>query len=740
MAIARGTGVVLIAVLVMGLAPVASAQYSLFGLNVEGEVELSGRFYLSEPADRDKAKLIEYRDLDEQPFGAFRLRFFRPDETYAVEMGGDKIGQTDQEFFLTAEGLGRWKFDFEWNQIPHVYSTNGRTLATETSPGVLTLPTPRPPLPAYNSGRTLDEIGIRWDTARFGFALTPTPTLDLILEYAWINKHGDIPFGVPFGSPGGNFLEVAAPVDQHVHDFRIQGSWVGNGWQIQGGYLLSIFQNNESSLTVDNPCFGLGGPLPNGCAGDGAGPQNGRVSVAPDNMAHTVYLSGAVNVPFWKTRISANASYSLRLQDDTFLPHTNNPALAASPSLRLPQQNLDGMVGTLLFNLNATSRPLPPLTLSLRYRLFDFDDMSDQLTFAGHVVNDRTLVNEPRVSHRFDYTKQNAELDGRWRFGPPVALTAGVGWERWDRNEHREVPETNEYMGKLALDVTPVDWLLARLTYRPSFRRISEYNTFSHLAHTVVEELEPDDQAQSQSVLLRKFDEANRDRQRIDLLLAFTPTDKISLTPTFGWRYDDYKDSTLGLQKAETYSAGFDVGWTPVDRLALTAGYVYERIDQRMQSRNREVVEGVALDVADFDWVSKNVDTINTFHIGARAILIPGKLDAVVDVAYSHATGEVDDSNPTRPTSGTSAQNANATVRPWPDLKDSLLRVDASLRYYFAKSWRFTLGYIFEQYDQTDFRTDGLNPFVPGSTSIWLGNDPNDYTAHILVMSVAYRF
>jgi hypothetical protein len=256
----------------------------------------------------------------------------------------------------------------------------------------------------------------------------------------------------------------------------------------------------------------------------------------------------------------------------------------------------------------------------------------------------------------------------------------------------------------------------------------------------VVEEPTPDEEAQSQSVLLRKFDEADRDRQRVDLLLAFTPTDKISFATTFGWRYDDYPDSPLGLQKAEIFSVGFDVGWTPVDWLAVTAGYVYERIDQEMRSRNREVSGSTTLDFPDFDWVSKNVDTINTFHIGAKATLIRDKLDALLNVAYSRAKGEVDDSNPVRPTSGNSTQRANATVRAFPDLEDSLLQVEASLRYYFTKNWRLGLSYIFERYDQTDFRTDGLNPFVPGSTSIWLGNDPNDYTAHIVVMSVAYRF
>jgi MtrB/PioB family decaheme-associated outer membrane protein len=741
MATGRRAAAVLTAALALGPASLASAQPSLFGLNAEGEVELGGRIFLDEPSQREKAKLIEYRDLDEQPFGGFRLRLFRPDESYSVEMGGAKIGQDDQEFFLTAEGPGFWRFDFGWDQTPHIFSTNGRILATEPSPGVVTLPTPRPPLSAYNSGRALDEIGIRWDTARVGLGLTPTLALDLKLEYTYIDKHGERPLGFAFGSPGSDFMEVLEPVDQKIHDFRLRGSWSGERWQLQAGYTLSIFQNDRDSVTADNPCFGLGGPLPNGCAGSAIGaPERGRLSLAPDNMAHSVSVAGAVNLPFWRTRVAANASYSLRLQDQAFLPHTINPSLAASPLLTLPRQDLDGMVGTLLFDVAATSRPLQPLTLKLRYRLFDYDDMTDELQFPGHVVNDRTLVTEPRIAGRFEYTKHNADFDARWKFGAPVALTAGIGWERWDRNEHREVPQSDEYGAKLALDVTPADWVMARLAYRPSIRRVSAYNTFAHLAHTVVEEPTPDEEAQSQSILLRKFDEGARDRHRVDLLLGFTPTEVLSVTPSFSYRNDDYKDSTLGLQEAESFSAGFDVGWTPFEWLSVGAGYVYERIDQRQRSRNREVVGTVTLDFPDFDWVTRNVDTIHTFHVGGKATLIPEKLNAVVEVSYSTATGEVRNSNPLPPTSGTPSQRANATVRPFPDLEDSLLRVEASLRYFLTRSWSVAVGYIFERFDQTDFRTDNLNPFVPGSASIWLGNDLEDYTAHILVMSVGYRF
>jgi MtrB/PioB family decaheme-associated outer membrane protein len=440
-----------------------------------------------------------------------------------------------------------------------------------------------------------------------------------------------------------------------------------------------------------------------------------------------------------RTRVTANASYSLRLQDDTFLAHTINPAIN-SPLLALPRQSLDGMVGTFLLNLKGTTRPLPPLTLSARYRLYDFDDMTDELVFPGHVVDDRTLVTEPRRATRYDYTKHNADVDARWRFGPALATTAGVGWERWDRIFHREVETSDEYSGKLAADATPLDWLLARLTYRPSFRRIGDYNTFAHLEHTVVEEVEADSRAQGQSPLLRKFDEADRDRHRVDLLLQFTPTDVVSISPVASYSQDDYYNSSLGLQDAETWSAGFDVSWTPATWLAVTAGYLYDRIDQRQRSRSREVAGVVTLDFPDFDWISDNVDTFHTIHAGLRATLIPELLDLLFEASYARGDSEIKTRNPVTPRSGTAAQRTSATAKPFPDLENTLLRLGTAVRYRFAKAWSVSLGYLFEKFDETNFRTDTLNPFQAATTSIYLGNDLKDYTAHIITLALGYRF
>ena len=746
MSLARRAGPVLAVLAVLGATSPARAQFQLGGMNVEGDVEAGLRLLPDEPSKTQRGKFEEYRDFTEGPFlQSLELRIFRPDESYSSSIAGSKWGQQDQEFSLRTGRLGLWEFGFDWDQTPHIFSTTSRLLGTQQAPNVFTLPTPRPPLSAYNTAPRLDEVGVRWDTARLSFSVTPTPDLELRAEYTRIKKDGERPFGMAFSSPGGNFREILEPINQTVHDLRLKGMLARENWQLQFGYTFSMFDNGFRSVSSDNPCFGLSAALtaaPPGCAADATGAQpTGLTSLPPSNQAHTVNLAGGINLPM-RTRISANVGYSLRLQDEPFLAHTVNAALTGSPPLVLPQRSLNGVVGTLLVNLNAVSRPIQPLTMTLKYRMFNLDDMSDEPAFAGHVVNDRTLVDETRTSPRFGYTRHNLDLDGRWRFGRPLAVTLGTGWERWDRADHREAPRSDEVYGKAAVDLTPWDWMMARLTYRPSFRRIAEYSTFAHREHAVLEEETPSVLAQGQSTLLRKFDEADRDTQRLDLTLQFSPTDTLTAAITGGWRFDDYLHSPLGLQEGTSWSAGVDLGWNPVERVAFTAGYVREVIFQKQLSRSRPVTGTTTLDVPDFNWLSNNTDTVDTFHLGAKIALIPGTLDWNVGATFSTATGQIETRNPNgAPTSGTAAQNLTATAKPMPAFEDNLFRLDTGLRYHFSKAWTLGFAYAFESFTKHDWRTDTLNPFLPGVvSSIWLGNDVKNYTAHIVALTLGYRF
>jgi len=714
--IAWGVGPAFALVALLGVPCGADEQMTLGGMSVEGALEAGVRFFVDEPPHSSKAKLEEYREfLEGLHLENLELRFFRPDESYAVEFGGARWGHEDQAFTLRSGRLGLWEFQFGWDQTPHVFSTNARMLATETSRGVFRLPaglTRTLPTdgPLYNAAPELDEVSVRWDTARMSLRLTPMPELDLQVSYRRIRKEGDRPFGVPF-LIGPAFIEVLEPIEQTIHDVRLRGAVARESWQVQFGYTLSVFENDLTSVTADNPLQAADGP-----PGGFSIPGSGRVSLAPDNMAHTFSLAGGANLPM-RTRVNASASYSLQLQNDAFLPHTRNPNIVG-PGLELPQRSLNGSVHTVLVNLHATNRPLRPLTLSAKYRFYARVDASDTLTFPAQVFNDTFLSTTAQRASRPDYHRHNVDLDARWRLAGPLTLTLGAGWERWDRDESREVQESDELFGKVALDIRPANWLLARLTYRPSARRIAGYDTIS----------------QSESTLLRKFDEGERNRHPVDGLIQLMPHESLTATLSGGWREDDYVASVLGLQNETGWSAGVDLTWTPVERLSVSAGYMHESISAQMRSRYRLNAE-----FADFDWVSHNVDIVDTFHASMTAFLIPRRLELNLGGNYSTALGRVTTSNPVQPVSGGAAA-ATATAQPWPAFEDELLRLEVALRFHFLKNWTASLRYLFESFDQHDWRTDQLDPFVPGQTSIWLGDDPKGYTAHILGATLGYRF
>jgi MtrB/PioB family decaheme-associated outer membrane protein len=764
--------------LVLGVAGSAPAQTRVGGMNVEGSIEAGGQVFLTDgPKNKERGKFEEYRDIEAGPFlERLQLRFFTGDEAYTGEFGGSKWGREDQEFSLRAGRTGLWQFQFDWDQLPHLFSTTSRTLLHEVQRGVWAAP-PITSLSDFNgqaTSRELHDVSVRWDTARLFFSLTPTPDLDLNAQYTRTRKEGNRPFGMSFGSPGNNFLELLEPVEQTVHDFRLGGTFAREKYQLQFSYTLSVFQNDLSRVRFDNPCAqapasavrgGTAAQRAYGCSSTGttatsgpgespwpAGlpnpvPAAGQSSLPPDNMAHTFNIAGGVSLPL-RTRITGNVTYSIALQNQDFLPHTINQSIAGNPDLALPQKSLNGNVQTLNLNFMATSRPFPlPLTLSAKYRLYDLHDLSDEIIFPGHVVSDRaqivgtpagavvatcagcTLgVAGPEQAKRQSFARHNADVDARYGIAQSVGVTIGAGWERWNRGPEREVQESDEYFAKAAIDATPFDWLMARLTYKPSFRRDSDYSRWQV--------------APSNGFLFRKIDEAERDRQRVDLLLQFTPLDTLSITPTASYRYDDYLRSAFGMLWETSWSAGIDLGWNPFERFWFSAGYVHELIDRDLKNRGAGGFDNTSS--INSDWTTNMTDTIDTFYVAGKAALIPKVLDWTFGANYSTSSG-------TRETRLSSARLPGAVLavpgllpKRMPAYDDQIVRLDTALRYHFAKSWTASLFYTFEQFRKNDWRTDNwlpFNPMLAGTTgSIWLGNDAKNYDVHILGVTMAYKF
>ena len=80
-------------------------------------------------------------------------------------------------------------------------------------------------------------------------------------------------------------MNVAAPIDQNIHDVRTAVQYLGKGWNVNLAYCGSFFRNDIDTLTVDNPLR-----VADSAA---AGAKQGRTDLDPDNDSHNFTLSGS---------------------------------------------------------------------------------------------------------------------------------------------------------------------------------------------------------------------------------------------------------------------------------------------------------------------------------------------------------------------------------------------------------------------------------------------------------------
>ena len=673
---------------------------------------VGGRVRVDSLDPHSKGKFEEYRQVPENaPFlEQLRLDYAPVARNQLYRFVVREPGERDQGTWLRGSAPGKWDLLVRWDRITHTYSTTARSLGEESSRGVFTLPIPRPDTATWNRAPYLAATRTRWDPVRVGFALSPSEDWNLKAEYTWIGKQGDRPIGMAFGSPGSNFREVLEPIDQTVQSLRLTQGFARRRFQVVLSYDYSRFSNDVNSVTADNPLRTTDSPT--------LGPAQGRVALAPSNLAHTVVGTGSVGLPK-STRITGTLSLSWRKQNELFIPPTINSAIVV-PNLSEFPERLHGDVRTTLLNLSASSRPVTHLTLSGRFRHFEQSDHTEEVVLPAEVINDRTLVLGEEEREHYPHAKTNAELSATWRFNLPVSLIAGWSFERWERARViRNARHLNEHSARIALSANPVDWFQVRGSFIKGWRRVvGDYLTLT------------EDQPEG----FRRFDQSDRDRDKWEVQTQLSPLDEVSFGGIFIIGRSDYPDAVYGLQRERSFTAGFDADWSPSPRLSLGATYVRETFKSRQRSRYRDPTQLTNL---TYDWVSNNDDFIDTFGASVVATVIPGRLDVGGNLELAKSKLVNAAFNPTTPTGGTATQNASAQATNWPDITQKWIPARGWVQYRVSADWVATASFIYDRFEKTDFRTDGLMPAT--GADIFLGNDYRNYRATFLTLTISYR-
>ena len=754
------------------------AAEDVLNWRVSGSVEAGGMYSFGE---HSSSKFNEYRDMDNGFIGGLSLEGEHKTSPYHFDLNVTNPARDDQKYEGGFGRYGLFQLDLGWNRTPHVLTDSAQTIFQEQSHGVFTLPSTlrgtiatdtnagpcgatvswncpveygrsSPDISSAQSDFIRDTInGLRrpvdlkfnTDVGNAEFSLTPTEELRFDLGYENIRRQGYRPVGVVIGSPGGSVTELAIPIDNMTHEVKFGAEYARESYALQFGYTASIFRNEYDSYTWDNP--GYFGTTDSSdfvnAAGRAVRVNQGQISAPPDNVAHTFNLTGTAALPL-RSRISGSFAYSMLRQDQTFLTNTMNRAIAQSNTDDSGNSSPDAKADILMGNVQLTSRPLSNVTGTARYRYFEYQNDTPFHSFTtalGNPVVPEGLGTADASSKAERFTKQNAGADLGWRPIRAVGLKGGYEYEHWNRGDY-DSHSSDEHTGKFAADLTPIDWFLGRVTYSYSQRTVKDYEA-----------------PEGELPQFVKFDQADRRRNRVDVLMQFSPWETVTPSLSFGYAKDDYYHSSYGLKDNDYWTAGASLGWSPLDWLQFSADYAYERYKYNQGSRYRPVYSTPAqqaqcpagsLDAASGlcddptnDWNSSSKDEFHTVGVNADLSVIPKKLDLTLGYAITLGYTTISANNLSTPTdSGGIAYN-------WDRIQNVLQTVKVVAKYHFTKKFMARLGYAYERYTEKDFARDPMQQYMgdvdtsnAGIQSVFLGTMVPNYEAHILSFFLKYDF
>jgi MtrB/PioB family decaheme-associated outer membrane protein len=628
------------------------------------------------------SKFNEYRDVRDGFF--LRKADVRFNDVFGtknyVSFQTSKSIYRDQSYLVGFGSYGKFKTQFRYDEIPHIYSDTTRTLFTENFPGNWTYPalirqTLQAPVPQGNSLQNIVNTQV---IPQSNF-ITPsiirrggTGSLSYNLNSRWSvhglffreSQRGLRPIGLimnssPSASATSGFgVELPEPID-YFNNLVVAGIEYGwKRWGLAASYIGSFFDNNIKQLTWDNP-FRLTNETT-------STPLTGRMTLYPDNHKHSLDFAGTGDLGKYLHFTASIAPGWLR-QDAPFFPYSTNTAIntcgaalnqACTDTAALPEANLHGSVQTLAMNYTLVSNPWKNLELKANYRHYDYNDNTPIFDTWTPVEGDVGVPNAATLTDNtpFGFNRKNLELTGNWYFAKRSSLKLGYEAEWMDRT-HRDVAHSLENSFFTAVDWVPIKDLLFRVAYRHQDRMPDSYQDDQAFDPATGNEITCADMTNvsftNDQRCHRRFDEAARLRNRGDALLQYSPTDRMTFSGFFGTTQDNYgiKGDTnspvalnfvpgttnpyysYGLQKDLSYNWGFDADFAISTTVTMFAEYSHERYHKRMITRYRtpESTSGTngcgpsslgtpnqgACDTANNDWESTAQEPVDIYAAGA---------------------------------------------------------------------------------------------------------------------------
>jgi MtrB/PioB family decaheme-associated outer membrane protein len=680
----------------------AAAPAALFA---QGEVQTSGRIssgVLQVDNSSNSSKFTEFRDLEDDVYlFDFRLEALHPRGLF-LDLAGTNVSRQDQNVRLSGGDVGAWRFDLEWNEIPHDLSNKAQSPYIVREPGLLVVPAPMvitfkklataaadaPNVVAQDAiisayaqafARPI-EFANQTNTGTYTIRYDGIEAVDLSLGYTRRTKTGSqLSYG-PIGDrpPRTLNIELAEPVDYRTGDLKMAAEYNGQRYQARFEYLFSDFANDVDVLEWQNvfatPAAGATFDTWDRLIG-----AFGRRPLPPDNRYHNATISGGANLPF-QSHLTASFSYGRMEQDETLVPYAFQVDQLVDAAL--PRVTADARINTTFFNAEYSIAPLQRVNLRAFFRHFDLDNDTPSSQWR-YVTQDATNLNgtvtfvNKRVSLPVAWNRQNAGIDATWRLGMWNS-SLGLGFERENIDREFREANTEENILRASWRVRPAGWLSVRAKYLLGDRDGGTYHwevTREGYWYTLAEAGTDHNNPQftfDNHPDMRRYDVSDRRRDQVDFTMGLTPHPQFSVSTTIGYRRDDFDSDVepvqplidrdlpdrlattpgdqLGVLDDERRQVSVDFFYTPAERLSLNASLGWDAGESKQRGlefneNNKENPSAVATAVlgpwtrASNEWTADLDDDTRYAGLGGTFEVVP---NVTLSANYTLSLGELD--------------------------------------------------------------------------------------------------
>ena len=291
----------------------ASSAAEAYLKNFSGDVSLILRHRNDDARD---SLYTQYRD-PKTVSGEFGVQY-KEKNRFVFNADGDNLGQDDVNVNFRGNWYGKIKGGITYDEIPHRYAFDSRTLYSGVGSDYLSLDDGlQTDLEAAGVGTVAaaDRLKTAFATASSSgdpeikrkklsgdFEFVASDPFSFRAEFSREEKDGTRPSFGAFGLD--NTSEIFENIDNETWTLKLIAEYAQNQLLLNATYYYQNFNNNADSQTFDNP-FSVSDNLL-------TGPGTGRIDLAPDNHYQNVSLAGSYSDLPFRSRISATAARGWR--------------------------------------------------------------------------------------------------------------------------------------------------------------------------------------------------------------------------------------------------------------------------------------------------------------------------------------------------------------------------------------------------------------------------------------------